>query len=404
MRLRNDLIFVIIGVGLMLAAFTLNPWILEYFFSPDRHLDFIWKYVLILCLDSLLFIFGCLVVLPRPRLFLSSYRYKFLTLCVALLCAFLIAEVLVRILDTQTDLTISDNTLGTIPNPGLRPESLGFQETELNFANLAQDNLVYAIGDSFAYGYVDYDDNYLTIVDENFPEYNVVNLGVWGHQPWQYFEMIKRYSEIRKPKYILLNFFVGNDFYDVENVDFYLRQRPYLSPLFTLSEFSKLISEANQFLVATILNEDFFLHVNRLYFEVSRKQSLSPWQQSTDASLQSIDDIITYTSTRDIKLVVLILPSEPQVDITLRETMLKRFSLESQDFDIARPQRILTEHLASEGIPFIDLLPSFQEAGKTERLYLPRNTHWNPAGNALAADVITQQLRDTNFFTNNVSE
>lgn len=36
----------------------------------------------------------------------------------------------------------------------------------------------------------------------------------------------------------------------------------------------------------------------------------------------------------------------------------------------------------------MDFLPLFVEAGKTKRLYLLRDTHWNEDSNALAAEIL----------------
>ena len=47
-----------------------------------------------------------------------------------------------------------------------------------------------------------------------------------------------------------------------------------------------------------------------------------------------------------------------------------------------------------EAIPFLDLLPAFVEAGQRTRLYKPRDTHWNLAGNRLAAEVIAPIMRE----------
>jgi hypothetical protein len=49
--------------------------------------------------------------------------------------------------------------------------------------------------------------------------------------------------------------------------------------------------------------------------------------------------------------------------------------------------------LARAGLQTIDLLPAFEEAGRGVRLYKPRDTHWNLAGNRVAAEAILPVLR-----------
>ena len=50
--------------------------------------------------------------------------------------------------------------------------------------------------------------------------------------------------------------------------------------------------------------------------------------------------------------------------------------------------------LAAHGVSFFDLLPSFKREAATTRLYKPQDTHWNIAGNALAASTLAPVLRE----------
>ena len=62
------------------------------------------------------------------------------------------------------------------------------------------------------------------------------------------------------------------------------------------------------------------------------------------------------------------------------------------DFDL--PNRAIAAELAADGIPMLDLLPIIQRQGRATRLYKPQDTHWNIAGNRLAAESIAAFLRD----------
>ena len=52
---------------------------------------------------------------------------------------------------------------------------------------------------------------------------------------------------------------------------------------------------------------------------------------------------------------------------------------------------MLSDRLDKLGIKYIDLLPSFSE-NSGERLYRVRDTHWNIAGNQLAANIIQAHI------------
>jgi len=43
-------------------------------------------------------------------------------------------------------------------------------------------------------------------------------------------------------------------------------------------------------------------------------------------------------------------------------------------------------------IPYVDRPEKFREASKQESLYLLRDTHWNSAGNSLAAMILEEEL------------
>ena len=61
--------------------------------------------------------------------------------------------------------------------------------------------------------------------------------------------------------------------------------------------------------------------------------------------------------------------------------------------DLERPNRALREALDEDGVPYLDLLPAFVEAARLDRLYKPNDSHWNLAGNRLAADEIYRLAR-----------
>ena len=62
-------------------------------------------------------------------------------------------------------------------------------------------------------------------------------------------------------------------------------------------------------------------------------------------------------------------------------------------FDFTQPNRRLAAALTEAGVSFVDLLPAFAEQARTERLYKPQDTHWNIAGNRVAAAALTAFVR-----------
>jgi hypothetical protein len=88
---------------------------------------------------------------------------------------------------------------------------------------------------------------------------------------------------------------------------------------------------------------------------------------------------------------VVLIPDETQVDPSLQREVARAWGRESIDFK--RPTRVVAAALAAAGLPAIDLLPAFEAADVSARLYKPRDTHWNIAGNRVAARAMLPALQ-----------
>jgi hypothetical protein len=96
---------------------------------------------------------------------------------------------------------------------------------------------------------------------------------------------------------------------------------------------------------------------------------------------------------QDIGFMVMVYPDEFQVDTALRQSLLDRDKLDASDYRWNLPQDLVAGWCAAEGAECHDLLPAFEAAHRAgRRQYLLNDSHWNEAGNALAADEIAAQL------------
>jgi hypothetical protein len=93
-------------------------------------------------------------------------------------------------------------------------------------------------------------------------------------------------------------------------------------------------------------------------------------------------------------LLVVLLPDEAQVDAALQEEVLRTSGRARDALDFEAPSRAMARELSRHGVATLDLLPDFQREGRHTRLYKTQDTHWNVAGNRLAASVIAAALRD----------
>ena len=60
------------------------------------------------------------------------------------------------------------------------------------------------------------------------------------------------------------------------------------------------------------------------------------------------------------------------------------------DFDLTKPNRYLLEIASREKIPLLDLYKPFRKEALKGRTLYYRDSHWNVAGHALAADEISE--------------
>ena len=115
-------------------------------------------------------------------------------------------------------------------------------------------------------------------------------------------------------------------------------------------------------------------------------------KKNVDYILRTLTQMKEFLDARNIKLDVGIYPDEFQVNEALLFRIFQTFNLEKDQFEVELPQRLLAEHCVSGNIEFMDLLDSFRREGAEKPLYLNRDSHWNPAGNELAADVLFRFL------------
>ncbi len=108
------------------------------------------------------------------------------------------------------------------------------------------------------------------------------------------------------------------------------------------------------------------------------------------AALAEIRDLCRRHGAR---LLVVVLPEEMQVSWEARKLAIEALpGYDPRRHDWEQPNRALREELEKLGIAFLDLYPTFLEAGARSVLYKPRDTHWNVRGNRLAAETIRDHL------------
>ncbi len=284
--------------------------------------------------------------------------------------------------------------------------SKGFNDVEFG-PKSATTRRILAIGDSFAFGVVPYQYNYLTLLEQRLQAggmaVEVLNAGVIKTGPRDYLALLVREGFALQPDAVLLSFFIGNDFdrweppkhryYRFYRYSYvatllwsaYKVLRYYEGPALSLSPGKSNYCDdcpnfdPERYLSIEAQRSIIFLDDDRAF------------RVGVDDALAAMAEIKRLCNDHRIPLFVVIIPDEMQVNMALQKEIRARLPPGTK-WDKTQPNRLLGERLHRLGVPYLDLYPEFAEAATTTVLYRPRDTHWNIAGNRLAAEAIARGL------------
>jgi len=278
----------------------------------------------------------------------------------------------------------------------------------------AKEGVFRILGLSDSFGIVDGADNYQYLLADMLTGRGImaetVNFSVAGAHPADELELLHRFGSAFQPDLILNGFFVGNDFYypisrivEVVGLPLTLLPAPRgFRPKFLLlsqwlrgraklfKEGCLLRYEAWRGLPYAQVSEGEFLRIESKSLLVCQREA--PEKMNWARTLESIHQIQEEAARMGAQYVMVIHPDRCQFDALLRQRVIERDHLDPEVFDLDLPQRYLKEDCERRGIPCLDLLPTFREQGEKEELYHFRDTHWNRAGNHLAARCIEEFL------------
>lgn len=259
-----------------------------------------------------------------------------------------------------------------------------------------------AIGDSFALGVVPHRDNFLTRLETELDaggSVEVINIGIPATEPADYLAMLVGEALPYAPDLVLTCVFIGNDFetpgrrwYDRSFAATFVRAlwrlRGGVPPAPAAAGGAAVEYHDDE----PSLPTDRFLEieVDRSWLYVRGGSVLPVAASRVAGELGAMRDVARRAGA---DFAVALIPDEVQVDERLRADVARASGHAEGDLDFEQPNRLLSDRLRADGIQVIDLLPAFAAAGRTTRLYKPQDTHWNIAGNRLAATEIAAALR-----------
>lgn len=255
-----------------------------------------------------------------------------------------------------------------------------------------------ALGDSFAYGAVPYQYNYLFLLEQSLRaeglDVELFNFGIPSIGPREYLSMLRHEVLRFHPDLVVVSFFVGNDI--TESLP---SQGGHWFERFCVYRFGKyfygLLTSLNKWPnVSYVYHDDRPFFKEPVFLRIEKERSvvfqkdgvvLRKSFQEVQAIIKEMDAICRKNG---VTLAFVLIPDQMQVDPKLQQQLSKRFpgAIPAGQMQWNAPNVMLGQCLSKFGIPYVDLLSAFQSKG--ELLYKPRDTHWNITGNRLASEKI----------------
>jgi hypothetical protein len=302
----------------------------------------------------------------------------------------------------------------------IRINSEGWRDREPGPAETAP--VILGLGDSMAFGWgVQVEESLLSLVEERIRREHparLIKAGVPGTGTGDQLRLLEMIGPRYQPRAVLLCFFVGNDFvdvqlggaaqYDVE--DGLLARRPLgnESSSWLAQARSQMVRRSHllQLVRAVQLNwtrphspqQASQGHPPRHWDEWLREFALvhlknypERTQRAVDETLRYLDGFQALCQSRAVPLVLVAIPRSYQVYPQEREELLTGLRLTEEDLDLDRPQRLLKGWAVERGVVAVDLLPAFrahQRDSPGVNLYYYPDAHLNALGHRVAAETI----------------
>src|SRR5262249_26435975 len=130
------------------------------------------------------------------------------------------------------------------------------------------------------------------------------------------------------------------------------------------------------------------------YLEMEVQRSAIFWRDNRAfegdfaAALSYISEIKRLCDSRNIGLTIVLIPDEMQVSKPLQTRVIAASGHAPASFDFTLPNQLLRARFEELKIDYIDLLTEFSAHSLNDRFYRRNDSHWNIAGNELAARLI----------------
>jgi lysophospholipase L1-like esterase len=336
----------------------------------------------------------------------------------------------------------------------IKMNSHGFRDIERNYEKEKDVFRIVVLGDSFTEALqVPLEQTFPYILEEKLnseinKKYEVINLGISGFGTAQEYLTLKHYGLKYQPDFVILAFFIGNDFIDnsltlsagdpnpkpyfvlnngkLEGIPFKIKEprtkRGVIEDLWEklfpntyylvygkiaetpwLANFLWKIGIKNStsaLIDKSKKSESKTSEINTLWYDVYSEDYTPEWQEAWDVTKALILELKNELEMNKIRFLVVVIPDELEFRHDKWDEILdKNPQMRTLKYDLRKPENILSNFFDANKIGYLLLRPEFQkyskETGKDLHFhYSYDHLHWNAKGHALTAELIYRKLKD----------
>jgi lysophospholipase L1-like esterase len=300
----------------------------------------------------------------------------------------------------------------------VKTNSLGLRNPEIPKQKPEGEKRVLFVGDSFTMGWgVKEQESFARktetlLHEQGLTNITTINAGFSAAGPSGYYLYLKYFGLDLDPDIVVIGFFIGNDITARKDIE-WIKTDEYGLPDIVRSKSTYIDNTGTLRFTDTPLRYKIPV-LNNSHAFLMLVNAISPQQISTDPSKEMIRQLTCLfksdchdldTAKKEVqflfkginslltskgkKLVVLIIPDDYQVNAYPTYKYVQGLPLLPSERRSINNEYI--RFFESEKITYIDVLPSMMEQAK-EPLYIPEDGHWNAAGHAFTAEILSTEL------------
>lgn len=322
-----------------------------------------------------------------------------------------------RHLTREWNVTVAINSEGLRDRPSPVPDTRG---------------RILALGDSFAFGWgVELPETYLYLAEEQLRSeaIRLIKAGIPGTGTTDQLHWLRQNGGTYAPRLVIVSFFVGNDFTDVQmggfkkqftikdglmvrrSLDGTERSAPAREAIEKLKRISLLAQRLaqvlwylqNTFVAPQNRSNPGLNAVDRWLWEFAKVHLRQPPPETVEAFARTrtaLDDIHQWCRQNNAEMLLLVQPRSMQIYDWELAKWKEAYRINDEALDLDRPQRFLADWAAENHVAILDLLPEFrayQKSHSAERLYFYPDSHMNRIGNQLTGVLLAKRLNEFGF-------